>query len=95
MTNAPTAQRAAVAAEVRAWMGRRRLNQGDLAAALGKSQPYVSRRLSGEVAFDTDDLFRLADLFKVAVHRLLGDPELTSVEGAVSSVGVLVGAMAA
>lgn len=48
-----------MAAEVRAWMGRRRVTQTELAAVLGKSQPYVSRRLSGEVAFDTDDLYRL------------------------------------
>ncbi len=88
MRNTPTVQRAAVAAEVRAWRGRRRLTQGDLAAALNKSQPYVSRRLSGEVAFDTDDLFRLADLFEIDVCRLLGDRELTSQERAVSSVGV-------
>ncbi len=68
-------------------MGRRRVTQTDLAAALGKSQPYVSRRLSGEVAFDTDDLFRLADHFGISVHLLLGEPELTSQERAVSSVG--------
>ncbi len=74
MTNALTAQRAAVAAEVRAWMGRRRATQADLATALGKSQPYVSRRLSGEVAFDTDDLFRLAEHFNVGVADLLERP---------------------
>lgn len=74
MTHTPTAQRAAVAAEVRAWMGRRRVTQTDLAVALGKSQPYVSRRLSGDVAFDTDDLFRLADLFEVEVTALLSTP---------------------
>lgn len=55
-------------------MGRRRLTQGEVAAALGKSQPYVSRRLSGEVAFDTDDLFRLAELFEVEVTALLSRP---------------------
>src|SRR6476661_77591 len=73
MTDTSTAQRAAVAAEVRAWMGRRRVTQAGLAAILGKSQPYVSRRLSGDVAFDTDDLFALADHFGVSVGRLLGD----------------------
>jgi len=54
-------------------MGRRRVTQAGLAAILGKSQPYVSRRLSGDVAFDTDDLFALADHFGVSVGRLLGD----------------------
>lgn len=55
-------------------MGRRRATQADLADALGKSQPYVSRRLSGEVPFDIDDLFRLAHYFDVEVTRLLGSP---------------------
>ncbi len=56
-------------------MGRRRATQADLAEALGKSQPYVSRRLSGEVPFDIDDLYRLADYFGVEVTDLLGSPK--------------------
>ncbi len=89
MTYAPTAQRKAVADEVRACMARRRFTQADVATALERSQPYVSRRLSGEVAFDTDDLYRLADLFEMSVFRLLEMAELTSAERAVASVGVL------
>ncbi len=88
MTYAPTTQRKAVADEVRACMARRRLTQTDLAAALERSQPYVSRRLSGDVAFDTDDLYRLAHLFEMSVFRLLEMAELTSDERAVSSVAV-------
>lgn len=75
MRTTPTAHREAVAAEVRAWMGRRRATQADLAAALGKSQPYVSRRLSGEVPFDTDDLYALADLLDAEVTDFLARPK--------------------
>ncbi len=73
MTNTPTAHREAVAAEVRAWMGRRKATQTDLASALSKSQAYISRRLSGEVSFDVDDLSRLAEFFDVRLGDLL-DP---------------------
>ena len=62
-----------MAAEIRAWMGRRRATQSDLAKVLGKSQAYVSRRLSGEVPFDVDDLSRLADFFETTLRDLL-DP---------------------
>lgn len=99
MTNASTVHRELVAAEVRAWMGRRRVTQTDLARALGKSQAYVSRRLTGEVPFDLDDILALATFLGVAVGTLLGDaatvgdpsrsPELTSPERAVSSVQAL------
>lgn len=74
MTSTPTAHREVVAAEVRAWMGRRRATQTDLASALNKSQAYVSRRLSGDVPFDIDDLYELAAFFKVDVPTLLGSP---------------------
>src|SRR5688572_6346867 len=72
MTSTPTAHREVVAAEVRAWMGRRRATQTDLAKALDKSQAYISRRLSGEVPFDIDDLYRLAAFFEIEVTALLG-----------------------
>lgn len=74
MRNAPTAQREAVAAEVRSWMGRRRVTQTELGTVLGKSQAYVSRRLAGDVAFDTDDLYSMAEHFKIEVADLLGRP---------------------
>lgn len=74
MRHTPTAQREAVAAEVRSWMGRRRMTQTELAVVLDKSQAYVSRRLGGEVAFDTDDLYVLADHFGIEVADLLGRP---------------------
>jgi transcriptional regulator with XRE-family HTH domain len=63
--------RAAVAGEVRALMGRHRVNQKQLAQALGCSQAAVSRRLSGEIAFDTDDLVRIARLFDIEPSELV------------------------
>ncbi|WP_129590772.1 helix-turn-helix domain-containing protein [Sanguibacter massiliensis] len=54
-----------VAAEVRAHLARARLNGSRLATALGQSQTYWSRRLTGRVAFDVDDLSQIADLIGV------------------------------
>lgn len=60
-------------------MGRRRVTGANVAAALGKSQSYVSRRLTGETAFDTDDLETISGLLSVdpdeliaAARRLIG-----------------------
>ena len=52
-------------------MARRRLNQTELATAIGRSQSYVSRRVTGEFAFDLDDLERIAAALGVAYDRLL------------------------
>lgn len=71
MTNATGTLRATVAGEVRAMMARRRITQTDLANKLGWTQSYVSRRLSGDVPFDIDELEVLADLFDVPVVRFL------------------------
>jgi transcriptional regulator with XRE-family HTH domain len=71
MTNASTVSREAVAAEVRAWMGRRRVSQTALAKQLGISQAAISRRLNSEVPFDLDELFAMADYFGVAPSDLL------------------------
>jgi len=66
-----TALSEAVAEEIRATLARRRMSASALARALGKSQTYVWRRLSGETAFDTDDLERIAGVLRVAVVDLL------------------------
>jgi transcriptional regulator with XRE-family HTH domain len=60
-----------VAEEVRALLARRMMTGADLAAAIGKSPMYVSRRVRGEVAFDLDDMERLAGVFGVDVNDLL------------------------
>jgi hypothetical protein len=60
-----------VAEEVRALLARRMMTGADLAAAIGRSPMYVSRRVRGEVAFDLDDMERLAGVFGVEVADLL------------------------
>lgn len=57
--------RLAVAAEVRSLMGRHRMTQTRLADLLEMSQATISRRLTGEVAFDVDDLVRMSVVFGV------------------------------
>jgi transcriptional regulator with XRE-family HTH domain len=72
MAEMGTAQRlrVAVAEEVRVWMTRRRVTGAGLASAIGRSQAYVSRRLTGDTAFDLDDLERIATVLDVPVNRL-------------------------
>jgi transcriptional regulator with XRE-family HTH domain len=62
---------AAVAAEVRAEMGRRRITQAELAAGIGRTQQFVSRRISGDVAMDTDDIDQIARHLGVSPLGLL------------------------
>lgn len=58
-----------VAAEVRAQMARAHLSQNALATNLGVSQPYVSRRIAGQVPFDVADLVKIADMLGVPLAR--------------------------
>ena len=60
-----------VATEVKVWMARRRMNQGDLGAALGHDQTWVSKRLSGRTAITLDDLDALAQALEVEPVLLL------------------------
>ncbi len=57
--------RASVAGEVRAEMARKRTTGRELSRLTGKSQPYWSRRLTGDVAFDVDDLEAVAAVLDV------------------------------
>jgi len=52
-------------------MGRRRLSGVGLAVRIDRTQAYVSRRLTGEVAFDIDDLERIAKALDVQIADLL------------------------
>jgi transcriptional regulator with XRE-family HTH domain len=72
MRDANTANREAVAEEIRALMGRRRVSQTRLAKVLGMSQPSLSNRLTGGQPFDVDELFTLAEYFGVEVTALFG-----------------------
>ncbi|MGN7705062.1 helix-turn-helix domain-containing protein, partial [Cellulosimicrobium sp. 22601] len=69
--------RAAVAAEVRAEMARVRLSGRTLGRMTGKSQAYWSRRISGDVALDVDDLATLSRVLGVPMWQLIaaGDDE--------------------
>lgn len=71
--NAPASavpMRELIAEEIRALMGRRKVGVSELARRIGVSQPYLSRRLSGEVAIDVDDLARIAAELSVDVIAL-------------------------
>lgn len=63
---------ARVAANVRGELARQRRTQTDLSQALGRSQPYVSRRLSGRVAFGVDEVESIAGWLGVPVSTLIG-----------------------
>lgn len=69
MQNKPVVQR--VAANVRAELARKHITQTELAAKMAKSQPFVSRRLSGRVAFDISDLATIAAVLDVPMTVLV------------------------
>lgn len=69
--DSPLSTRQAVAEEVRAQMARRRVNGSELARRLGQSQPWVSRRTTGAVALDFDDLDAIARALDCAVSDLM------------------------
>jgi transcriptional regulator with XRE-family HTH domain len=60
-----------VAEEIRAWMGRRKLSQAELARQLGVSKMWVSYRLNGTQPIDLNDLDRIARILGVGVADLL------------------------
>lgn len=80
MTSTPVEQRSEprseplrvrMAEEIRALMARRRISGVSLAAHINRSQSYVSRRLTGEVAFDVDDIEAIAGVFGVKAADLV------------------------
>lgn len=52
--------REAIAEEIRVMLARRKMNASELARRMGVTQPYISRRLTGDIALDVDDLVRIA-----------------------------------
>lgn len=68
MTQTFTAQ---VAANVRAELARRGLSQVDIATTLGVSQAAVSRRLSGSVPLDVNEVAAIADLLGITPSQLV------------------------
>lgn len=75
MSSATTAEREpyaqSVAAEVRAAAARRRVTQASIARQLGMSQQALSRRWTGELAFDVNELFQVADILGIPLGDLL------------------------
>lgn len=65
--------RSAVIAEVRAEMGRQRVNASELGRVVGPNQQYWSRRLTGHTAFDIDDLAALSSVLQVPMSRFIPD----------------------
>jgi transcriptional regulator with XRE-family HTH domain len=57
--------RQVIAAEVRAAMARKRITQADLAGQMGIGRPTLSERLSGQRAFDTDQLIQISTILGV------------------------------
>lgn len=55
-------------------MLRAEVEQAQLAAALGLSQSAVSRRLTGEVPFDVNELQIVATTLHVSAGSLLSEP---------------------
>lgn len=61
----------AFAEEVRVLLARKRISAVQLAKLMGVSQPYLSRRLNGAVAFDLDDIEKIAEVLGVDPLGLL------------------------
>lgn len=68
-----------IAAEVRAWMGRQQVTGEALAAGLGTSGTFVSRRLRGRTSFNVDELDAIAVLLGVPVGDLV-EPALRELD---------------
>ncbi len=66
-------QTATLAANIRAEMGRRKMSQADLAAAVGISQPGVSKRLNGTVPWTFPEVVSVAQVFNVPLAVLTGE----------------------
>lgn len=70
-----------VAGEIRAHAARKGLSGRQMAFQLGKSQPWMSRRLTGEIPFDVEELDAVAAILDVAPRELFpgneGDPRFT------------------
>ena len=62
--------RSVVAGEIRAWLGRRDMTRAELERRLNRAHPYLSRRMSGDIAFDVDDLEGIASALGVSVTTL-------------------------
>lgn len=73
--HSPTGRlRARTAEEIRVLLARRRMSAAELARRTGIRQQALSRRMTGETAWDVDDLEVIATALGVTVFDLLGRP---------------------
>lgn len=63
--------RRTVGANVRAEMARRGVTQRQVAEALGISQPQISKRLAGRIAFDVVELQVIGRMLGLPAHAFL------------------------
>lgn len=59
-------------------MGRRELNQAEVARRLGENEMWVYRRIRGKQLITIADLHRIAKALDVGVHDLLPPPDVTA-----------------
>lgn len=64
---------AIVAANIRAEMGRRLTSQAYLADRMGRTQQFLSRRLTGQTNFTIEEIAQIAAILSVPVSVLLGE----------------------
>ena len=68
-----------VAEEVRVAFARKRVSVNAASKALGWSQPYLSRRVNGQIPFNVDDLEAIATWLGIPTSQLLGLPDASGV----------------
>lgn len=71
MTSGRGRLREFVAEEIRVLLARKRISAAELARRTGLKQSTMSRRMTGETAFDMDDLEVIAKVLEVEVADLL------------------------
>lgn len=64
-----------IARKIRSRMGWLDINQRELANRLGENDQWVSTRIKGKVALNTNDLLRFAKALEFGLHDLLPKPE--------------------
>lgn len=74
-TGASTGLNASIAAEIRAWMGRRGVRQSQLARQLGENEQWVSVRLRGVTPLSVNDTGRIAEALGIRMVDLLPQRE--------------------
>jgi transcriptional regulator with XRE-family HTH domain len=63
-----------IAGEVRAELARQRRSQASLALALGISQQALSRRMTGDIPFNIDQLSTVASFLSMPLEALVSSP---------------------